>query len=174
MHEIERRMAMLRLMLADITARQEQSQANEQQLHTQYQRIIDFAVQRNAGVANALALLAETEQRLSQERATLRHLEALRRRAQSELDTLRLTRSVADAQQRLTELEARRQELTKLPVGPQAGGDTEASESPAVASSELAEIDTEIAELNTLIADASESAARALSEQQANRQQPQS
>lgn len=174
MHEIERRMAMLRLMLADITARQEQSQANEQQLHTQYQRVIDFAVQRNAGVANALALLAETEQRLHQERATLRHLEALRRRAQSELDTLRLTRSVADAQQRLTELEARRQELMRLPAASQASCDGEAGESPFVANSELAEIEAEIAELNTQIANASESAARALSQQQANHQQPSS
>jgi chromosome segregation ATPase len=174
MHEIERRMAMLRLMLADITARQEQSQANEQQLHTQYQRIIDFAVQRNAGVANALALLTETEERLNQERATLRHLEALRRRAQSELDTLRLTRSVADAQQRLTELEARRLELTRLPADAPTTGSGGASESPLAASSELMEIEAEIAELNTLIANASESAARALSEQQADRQQPSS
>jgi hypothetical protein len=174
MHEIERRMAVLRLMLADITARQEQSQANEQQLHTQYQRIIDFAVQRNAGVPNALALLAETEKRLNQERATLRHLEALRRRAHSELDTLRLTRSVADAQQRLIELEARRQELTKLPADTQRSGDGEAGDSQPIQSGELAEIDAEIAELNMLIANASESAARTLSEQQADRQQPSS
>src|SRR5579885_3485111 len=166
MHEIERRMAMLRLMLADITARQEQSQANEQQLYTQYQRIIDFAIQRNAGVANALALLAETEQRLTQERATLRHLEALRRRAQSELDTLSLTRSVADAQQRLTELEARRQELAKPPAASQASGSGEVGELPPGSNSELAEIESEMAELNTLIANASESAARALSQQQ--------
>lgn len=174
MHEIERRMAMLRLMLADITARQEQSQANEQQLYTQYQRIIDFAVQRNAGVANALALLAETEQHLSQERATLRHLEALRRRAQSELDTLSLTRSVADAQQRLIELETRRQELTKLPAASQASGNEETGELPPSSNSELAEIESEMAELNTLIANASESAARALSQQQTDRQQPSS
>lgn len=174
MHEIERRTALLRLMLADITARQEQSQANLQQLDTQYQRIIDFAIQRNAGVANALALLAETEQRLNQERTTLRHLEALRRRAQSELDTLRLTRSVSDAQQRLAVLEARRQELTQLPAGTPQSSDSEAWKSRPSQNSELAEIDAEIAELHTLIANASESAARALSEQQADRHQPSS
>lgn len=174
MHEIERRTAMLRLMLADITARQEQSQANVHQLEAQHQRIIDFAVQHNASVANALALLAETEQRLNQERTTLRHLEALRRRAQSELDTLRLTRSVADAQQRLVELEARRQELTQLPAGAPRSSDSEAWESLPARNSELADIEAEIAELHTLIANASESAARALSEQQADRYQPSS
>lgn len=168
MQEIDRRMALLRLMLADITAREAQSQANEQQLRAQYQRIIDFAVQRNAGVGNALALLAETEARLGQEAMTLRHLEALRRRAQGELDALLLTRSVSDAQQRLAELEARRRELTQL-AAPVAAEDAVAPWEDASRSSEVAEIDAEIAELKTLIADASESAARALAQQHVER-----
>jgi hypothetical protein len=162
MHEIDRRMALLRLMLADISARAAQSRANEQQLRAQHQRIIDFAVQRNAGVGNALALLAETEERLAQEAMTLRHLEELRRRAQSELDALLLTRSVSDAQQRLAELEARRRTLTE----PAASGPLEANQS-----SEVAEIEAEIAELKAMIADASESAARALAEQRMERGQ---
>lgn len=98
----------------------------------------------------------------------------MRRRAQSELDTLRLTRSVADAQQRLVELEARRQELTQLPAGAPRSSDSEAWESLPARNSELADIEAEIAELHTLIANASESAARALSEQQADRYQPSS
>jgi DNA repair exonuclease SbcCD ATPase subunit len=172
MREIERRMALLRLMIADITARQEQSRANEQRLRAQYQRIIDFAVQRNAGVANALALLAETEERLRQESMTLRHLEELRQRAQSELDALRLTRRVADAQQRLADLEARRQQLTGQAPVHQPTSDGGAAPSLADVSQELAEIEAEIAELNTLIVDASESAARALAQQARNRPEP--
>ncbi len=164
MQEIDRRMALLRLMLADITAREAQSRANEQQLRAQHQRIIDFAVQRNAGVGNALALLAETEARLAQETMTLRHLEALRRRAQSELDALLLTRRVSDAQQRLAELEARRRELTQPAATTPAAAPPEARHS-----SEVAEIDAEMAELKTLIEDASASAARALAEQQMER-----
>lgn len=161
MHEIDRRMALLRLMLADITAREAQSRTNEQQLRAQHRRIIDFAVQRNAGVGNALAALAENEARLAEETLTLRHLEELRRRAQSELEALLLMRSVSDAQQRLAELEARRQELTR-PAD--AAAPLEASQS-----HEVAEIDAEMAELRTLIEDASASAARALAEQQAER-----
>ncbi len=172
MHEIERRMAMLRLMLADITARQEQGRANEQQLAAQHQRIIEFAVQRNAGVANALALLAETEARLEQERMTLRHLEELRRRAQRELDTLRLTQSVSDAQQRLAQLQARRQQLIQ-PTDAQTASVADTAQQAPGQRSELAEIEAEIAELTALIADASETAARTLFQQQTNRaQQP--
>ncbi len=169
MQEIDRRMALLRLMLADITAREEQSRANEQQLRAQHQRIIDFAVQRNAGVANALALLAETEERLAREMQTLRHLGELRRRAQSELDALVLTRSVADAQQRLAELEARRQELMQPAAMVQA--EAEALQPLTPQSSEVAEIDAEITQLRSLVAEASDSAARALSQQQIERSQ---
>jgi len=167
MHEIDRRMALLRLMLADITAREAQGRANEQQLRAQHRRIIDFAVQRNAGVGNALAALAENEARLAEETLTLRHLEELRRRAQSELEALLLMRSVSDAQQRLAELEARRRELTR----PAETAPIEASAEMPEASqrNEVAEIDAEMAELKTLIEDASASAARALAEQQTER-----
>lgn len=166
MHEIDRRMALLRLMLADITAREAQSRANEQQLRAQHRRVIDFAVQRNAGVGNALAALAETEARLVEETLTLRHLEELRRRAQSELEALLLTRSVSDAQQRLAELEARRQELMKAAS---ASADADIAPPEAFQGHEVAEIAAEMAELKALIEDASASAARALAEQQAER-----
>lgn len=169
MHEIDRRMALLRLMLADITAREAQSRTNEQQLRAQHRRIIDFAVQRNAGVGNALAALAENEARLAEESLTLRHLEELRRRAQSELETLLLMRSVSDAQQRLAELEARRQELTR--PAPTAPADADAAPPGASQRNEVAGIDAEMAELKTLIEDASASAARALAEQQTERAQ---
>ncbi len=167
MQEIDRRMAMLRLMLADITAREAQSRENERQLRGQHQRIIDFAVQRNAGVGNALALLAETEARQAQEAMTLRHLGELRRRVQGELDALLLTRSVSDARQRLAELSARREKLVSAGAASQ-----ETADAPeASPSQEMAAIDAEMAELKKLIADASESAARAIAPQQLEREQ---
>jgi chromosome segregation ATPase len=160
MQEIERRMALLRLMLADITSREEHCRANLQQLEAQQQRVIDFAVQRNASVASALSLLAETEERQRQEQMTLRHLHALRRRAQGELDALRLTQGVSDAQKRLAELETRRQALLQAASEP-----ASAAPSPAPPTGELGEIEAEIAELKRLIDDASTSAARTLSQQ---------
>ncbi len=167
MQEIERRMAFLRLMLADITSREELCQANLQQLQTQQQRVIDFAVQRNASVASALSLLAETEERLRQEEMTQRHLRALRRRAQSELDTLLLTRGVSDAQKRLAELEAHRQTLLQVtsPHPSEAPQAAPAPPTPPTQEGELGEIEAEIAQLKQLIDDASTSAARTLSQQ---------
>ncbi len=174
MQEIERRMALLRLMLADITTREEQCRANLQQLQTQQQRVIDFSVQRNASVASALSLLAETEERQRQEQMTLRHLHALRRRAQSELDALRLTQGVTDARKRLAELETRRQTLLQAAREPAPSDPPAATPQPAAMqlettppthTGELGEIEAEMAELKRLIDDASTSAARTLSQQ---------
>lgn len=174
MQEIERRMALLRLMLADITTREDQCRANLQQLQTQQQRIIDFSVQRNASVASALSLLAETEERQRQEQMTLRHLLALRRRAQGELDALRLTRGVSDARKRLAELETRRQALLQAAGAPVSGDEAAPAAQPAAMppvgaapthTGELGEIEAEMAELKRLIDDASTSAARTLSQQ---------
>jgi chromosome segregation ATPase len=165
MQEIERRMALLRLMLADITSREDHCQANLQQLQAQQQRVIDFAVQRNASVASALSLLAETEERQRQEEMTLRHLHALRQRAQGELDALRLTRGVSDAQKRLAELETRRQALLQAASEQHSSEAPQATPPPPTQAGELGEIEAEIAELKQLIDDASTSAARTLSQQ---------
>lgn len=160
MQEMDRRVAMLRLLLADIADRERQSNDAVRLLRGQLNRIVDFTVQRNGGVANALAAMTETEERLAEHETTLRHLALLRRRAQSEIEALLVTRGVADARVRLTELESRRATvLTGLltPDDPERALDVGAA-----ASAELAEIDAEITELKGQIEAASDAAARAL------------
>jgi hypothetical protein len=76
----------------------------------------------------------------------------LRRRAQDELDALLVTRGVADAQLRLSELERRRADL--LAAAPSAEG--------AARPAELEEIEAEMAALRQTIEAASDAAARAL------------
>ncbi len=156
MQELDRRVAVLRLLLADLTARRQQTEDGRAQLRAQIERLVEFTVQRNAMVGNALAAMADVEERLVRAEADLRHIELLRRRAQEELDALRVTRGVAEAQARLAELERR---ATDLRASAAPGG-----EETAPASAELGKIETEMAELRAAIEAASTAAARALTE----------
>jgi len=92
MQEMDRRVALLRLLLADITAREGQAREAHEQLHGQLTRIVDFTVRQNAGVGHALSAMEEVEERLAQQEAMLRHLALLRVRAQGELQALLVTR----------------------------------------------------------------------------------
>lgn len=160
MQEMDRRVALLRLMLADITDRERQAADAVRMLKGQLNRIVEFTVQRNGGVSNALAAMAETEERLAQQEITLRHLAQLRKRAQSEIEALLVTRGVADARVRLAELETRRASLLERLTAPDVP--SEAMSGAASVNSELAEIDAEITDLKAQIEAASDAAARAL------------
>lgn len=154
MRELDRRVGILRLLLADIADRERQAEDARKQLRGQIQRIVDFTVQFNGGVPNALAGMAEVEDRLTRQDAALRHLALLRERARDELHALLVTRDVADSRGRLAELEAQRTRLV-----------ADASDSVAPqpdATAGLAEIDAEIASLRAAIEAASDAAARSL------------
>lgn len=164
MQEMDRRVALLRLMLADIADRERQATDAVRMLKGQLNRIVEFTVQRNGGVSNALAAMAETEERLAEQETTMRHLAQLRKRAQSEIEALLVTRGVTDARVRLAELETRRasllERLTASADLPEALSD--AAPAGSDVGSELAEIDAEIADLKAQIEAASDAAARAL------------
>ncbi len=172
MQEMDRRMALLRLLLADLNARLNEAQEAHDGLRGQLSRIVDFAVRSNVSVANALAALAEVEERAARHEMVLRHLKMLKQRAESELEALRVTRGVTDAHARLHELETRRRTLLASPptspstaAGAPAGEETQATAVRlAAAANELAEVEAEIAQLQAEIHAASDAAARALTE----------
>jgi chromosome segregation ATPase len=156
MQEMDRRVAILRLLLADLGDREREAAAAATQLRAQLARLVDFTVQYNGSVQNALGAMAEVEERITRNEALQRHLHMLRERAQSEVEALLVTRGIADARARLAELEARRTTLigetsTATEVTAQAAG-----------SQALAEIDAEIASLRAEIHSASEASARSL------------
>jgi hypothetical protein len=178
MQEMDRRVALLRLLLADITNREDQANDTRSQLRTQLKRIVDFTIQYNGGVANALAAMAEVEERLSQQETLLRHLALLRKRARTEMEALLVTRGVADARTRLAELQQLRAALLQpiasdqppehqpAPDTPTAGDAASGPRGDDVTSTansdELAHIDAEIAALHAQIEAASDAAARSL------------
>ena len=164
MQEMDRRVGLLRLMLADITDRERQGQAGLGTLRAQLKRIVEFTVQYNGGVGNALASMAEVEERIARQEAELRHLGLLRRRAEGEIQALVVTRGIADARARLAELERRRATLAAL-AEPTATDETRDE-------AELAAVEAEIASLQAAIHSASDAAARALAESAGSQQRP--
>jgi hypothetical protein len=172
MQEMDRRVALLRLLLADITHREDQAREACRQLRVQLGRVADFTVQYNGGVANALAAMGEVEERLSQQETILRHLGMLRQRASSEMEALLVTRGVADARVRLAELEARRAALAAAALTTTSSSPTDPVPAASPDEAELAAIEAEMRELRAQIQAASEAAARALTEGRGEAGQP--
>lgn len=161
MREMDRRVGILRLLLADIADRERQAAEARQQLHGQLRRIVDFTVQYNGGVSNALASMAEVEDRLSRQEDSLRHLALLRERTRGELHALIVTRDIAEAQRRLAELETQRTRLLS-PTPDDAPAQDLAQDPAQDPTPTLAEIDAEISSLRGAIEAASADAARSL------------
>ncbi len=166
MQELEKRLGLLRLLLADIKSKQGQLAEIEGQYRAQLSRIVDFVVYREGDVANALSLMAEVQGKLNEVLQTATHLKMIESRAMTELDVLKLTRQVADARSQLAELELRQRELSsrlELFSGQMtavAGEMERPIEDIRTVQFEVVDVQGEIARLNELISEASERAAR--------------
>jgi hypothetical protein len=137
--------ARLRLLLAEVTAREA---ANEEQRRTcreQHNKLITFSLYGDSSLDSVLAMLADVQERLSHLEATSRSLAAVRKRAENELESLQLTKGIEEAKVLLHELQAKQ----AAPI------DAADALSPG-------EIQAEIARLRTLINEASERAAKTI------------
>ena len=179
MQELDKRIGLLRLLLADVEAREQQRAELSKQYRLQLQHIVEVTVVQTGDLGAALAAMHEVEERLAEVERTGRHLGLMRARAATELEALLLTRRVAEAQAQLAELEARQQDvnaqLARLrPAQAVAAGDApppaegSAAAPPEMSEEEAAlhalneEVQRDIARLHRLILDASERAARTI------------
>jgi hypothetical protein len=167
--ELDKRIGLLRLLRADLHAKQSQLEDMERQYQGQLQRIVDFVVYREGDAASALSLMAEVQAKLDEVVMSAGHLRLILEKAQAELDVLSLTKSVADARSRLAELERRQRELSERlqPIGQFGDEKAEPAEATAVDEiarmrDEVAVVSDEISRLTHLINDASEQAARTI------------
>jgi hypothetical protein len=170
MQELEKRIGLLRLLLADIQGKESQLGEMEEQYRAQLSRIVDFVVFREGDVANALSLMAEVQGKLAEVEQTTGHLRMVQERAALELDALLLTKRVAEARSQLAELEARQHELVER-LSHLPGGEVIISEATGfegqiddirVIHDEVEDVAREISRLNSLITEASERAARTI------------
>jgi hypothetical protein len=150
--KIDITIARLRLLLADLSARESAIEDQRRQFREQRSKLVTFSLYGDGSLDSVVAMLRDVEERLSAVEATSRSLGIIRKRAEVELESLQLTKGIEEAKVLLQELQAK-----------QAGaGD------PAEALS-AAEIQAEIARLQTLINEASERAAKNIEQAARNR-----
>ncbi|HMA32843.1 MAG TPA: hypothetical protein VKY74_00075 [Chloroflexia bacterium] len=173
MPEIDKRIGLMRLLLADIDGRKEQQETITREYRAQMSRIVEATVGQTGDVGPALTAMAEVEERLAQVEITGRHLSQLRQRASRDLEALLLTKRVAEAQAQLEELEGRRQALAQQLAALGQGPAPAVAPAAEVTTPDGAEahalralndqVSSEIARLHRLISEASQRAARSIS-----------
>jgi hypothetical protein len=98
--------ARLRLLLADVTARETALDAQRRTYNEQREKLVVFSLYGDSSLDSALQMLADVGERLEHVEATARSLAAIRRRAESELESLQLTKGIEEAKALLTQLQA--------------------------------------------------------------------
>jgi predicted nucleic acid-binding Zn-ribbon protein len=144
--KIDVTIAKLRLLLADVTAKEAQYTAVRQQFRDQLRKAVEYSIYGDSSLDGTLGLMAEIQQRITDAEGTLRDLDLIRKRAERELESLTLTRRIEAAKTELQQLLNRQTELEE------AGSD----------GAEREELGAQIRELRQQINEASEQAARTL------------
>lgn len=143
MQTLDVMIARLRLMLADITAKESQLEGLCKQYREQRQKVIGYTLYSETTLETSLGLMDDVGERLRATEQTLGHLAMIKQKAQAELESLQLTKRVEQA----------RAELAGL-LELQAAAEATAARSP--------ELGDEIRRLQHLINEASERAARSI------------
>jgi chromosome segregation ATPase len=143
--KIDLTIARLRLLLAEISAREASLEEQRRTCREQNNKLVTFSLYGDSTLDSVLAMLGDVQERLTHIEATSRSLAAIRKRAEHELESLQLTKGIEEAKVLLEQLQARQ--------ASSAGADDALSP---------AEIQAEIARLRSLINEASERAARSI------------
>jgi hypothetical protein len=141
--KIDITIARLRLLLADVSARERGLEDQRRVCREQQNKLVTFCMYGDSSLDSVLAMLGDVQERLTHVEATTQSLVAIRKRAEFELESLQLTKGIEEAKVLLQQLQARQ----AAPLDP----------------SEVlppAEIEAEIARLQALINEASERAAQ--------------
>ena len=111
MQKIDVTIARLRLLLADVAAKEEQYGAMQRQFRDQLRKAIEYSVYGDAPLDGTLGVMNEVQQRIAQAEAALRDLKLVRAKAEKELESLQLTRRIEAAKKELRDLLSRQSEL---------------------------------------------------------------
>jgi hypothetical protein len=144
--KIDITIARLRLLLADLTAKEQQYTGARQQFREQLRRAVEFSLYGDGSLEASLGSMAEIQQRITAAEGSLRDLGLIRTRAERELESLQLTKRIEAAKAELQDLIARQRKLEQSGT---LGADGE-------------DLGAKIRELRQQINEASEQAARTL------------
>lgn len=143
MKKIDLTIARLRLLLADVTARESQLEDQRRTCREQHHKLITFSLYGDSSLDSALTMLADIQERMTYIDNRVRLLADIRKRAENELESLQLTKGIEEAKTLLQQLQARQAAASDV-------GDALTPD----------EIQAEITRLRTLINEASERAAQ--------------
>src|ERR1700686_3780531 len=97
----------LRLLLADITAREAALGEQRRTCTEQYNKLVTFSLYGDSSLDSVLAMLADVQERLSHIEAKTPSQATIRKRAGNELKPLQLTKGIEEAKVLLHELQAK-------------------------------------------------------------------
>ena len=106
MQEMSKTIARLRLLLASIKGKEEELSSTRRQFQRQLEGAPNFAIQGNPLDAT-LSIMSEIQERLDDADVMREHIEAIRARAEAELEALELTNKIEQAKSDLATLKAR-------------------------------------------------------------------
>jgi hypothetical protein len=105
--KIDLTIARLRLLLADLTARDAALEDQRRTCREQHNKLVTFSLYGDSSLDSVLAMLADVDERLTHVDATSRSVASIRKRAENELESLQLTKSIEEAKVLLHELQAK-------------------------------------------------------------------
>jgi hypothetical protein len=111
--KIDITIAKLRLLLADVMAKEQRLGALRQQFRDQLRKAVEYSVYGDASLDGTLGLMSEIQQRAAATEVALRDLGLVRARAERELESLQLTKRIEAAKTELRDLLARQAELER-------------------------------------------------------------
>jgi hypothetical protein len=149
--------AKLRLLLADVMAKEQQLALVRQQFRDQLRKAIDYSIYGDGSLDGTLGLMGEIQQRIAAADSALRDLGLVRARAERELESLQLTKRIEAAKTELNDLLERQAELGR-DAAPSGAPPTPAPQAGPVGR----ELDQQIQRLRQQINEASEQAAKTL------------
>src|SRR5947209_4568213 len=97
LRKLDLTIARLRLLLADVTAREAAIEDQRRTCREQRDKLITFSLYGDSTLDSVLSMLSDVDERLTQVEATARSLAAIRKRAENELESLQLTKGVEEA-----------------------------------------------------------------------------
>lgn len=143
--KLDMTIARLRLLLADVTAREAALEEQRRMCREQHNKLITFSLYGDSTLDSVLAMLADVQERLAHIEATSQSLAAIRKRARTEVESLQLTKNIEEAKVRLHELQAR-----------------QAGTAPSTDTLTPAELQAEISHLQSMINEASDQAGKTI------------
>jgi len=109
MKELEKTLARLRMLQSEIKARENQLHSLRQLLQGRLSRIPNYTLYGTSDLDSSVSMMEDIAQRMAKLEATLSHLEAIKKRAQEEVESLELVKKVEETKAELLSLQARSQ-----------------------------------------------------------------